>query len=545
MQRRRFLRVMALSGSAFVQPPWSLPRDFSVARAQPAAAPAKVDSPQTGYGRWVARDNLPAFAYDVDQDTLPYAEWDPIIAPPTRRNWLMVGNQAVRLQAGNDGTVALFDEAYGLRWLTAPDPAGTGVSIVDDTEPDPTRPPKQWGTEYSQRAGEQVPIRTFGPTWFEVEDTYAGLGLIRTILCPEGEVPWLLVHVRLMLSANAAARTITHTEHWALRPRFLNVFNVWQNPLAYRIAACLRRWQAEWAVSYNVKQSAAGLIAEEQFASVDDPWPAGEAAKHLIGPPAILVLERLGNTAGTASHRFDPSSPHPILEIKTSLALKPGEARDLWFRFGRQDNSPPPQPDGLLSASLALLSKRLPTAAAPLAPEAAQEIAWHGALLTGGAAVDHVIGGHSLDQGSAYSYSMGFNGAARDPLQHALPLIYTQPDLALSVLRNTCAWATPEGELPYALDGAKLPTTLDALYKGGFQPSDSNLWALWLASEYAAVTGDLAAFDALLAYHPIRKTEAVPLWKHLQRQFRFFVGFIDHRLHRRGAAAARAIMCAS
>ena len=42
----------------------------------------------------------------------------------------MVGNRAIRLQAANDGTVALFDERYGLRWLVAPDPAGTGVSIA-------------------------------------------------------------------------------------------------------------------------------------------------------------------------------------------------------------------------------------------------------------------------------------------------------------------------------------------------------------------------------------------------------------------------------
>ena len=69
---------------------------------------------------------------------------------------------------------------------------------------------------------------------------------------------------------------------------------------------------------------------------------------------------------------------------------------------------------------------------------------WHAALLTGGLAADAVIGGDTLDQGSTYAYVMGFNGAARDPLQHALPLVYIDPARALSVLRNTCAWATPE-----------------------------------------------------------------------------------------------------
>ena len=112
---------------------------------------------------------------------------------------------------------------------------------------------------------------------------------------------------------------------------------------------------------------------------------------------------------------------------------------------------------------------------------------------------------------------IGFNGAARDPLQHALPLVYIDPARALSVLRNTCAWATPEGDLPYALDAAKNPTNLT------FRPSDQNLWSLWLAAEYAAATGDLAAFDEPLPYHPSRATAAVPLREHLRRQFRFFV----------------------
>src|SRR4029453_3321249 len=111
----------------------------------------------------------------------------------------------------------------------------------------------------------------------------------------------------------------------------------------------------------------------------------------------------------------------------------------------------------------------------------------------------------------------GFNGRAGDPLQHALPLVYFEPELALSVLRNTCAWAKPDGDLPYALDAGKRPANLV------FRPSDQNLWALWLRPEYAAATGDLAAFAEELAYHPVRRTDAVPLREHLRRQLRFFV----------------------
>lgn len=522
MQRRKFLRLMALSGAAVVQPPRIGPFEAPAALAQSSGPCADGSLPPCSlYGHWVTRNNLPAFVYKVNQDAVSAVEWDPTIPWFTRsqRNWLMVGNQAIRLQAANDGTVALFDESYGLRWLTAPDPTGTGVSIILDDAVG-----KTWGTEFSSRAGQSVPLRTFGPTWFEVQDVYRGLSLTRTILCPEGEVPWLLVHVRLALAEAATGtgqREIRHTERWALRPRFLDGFAI-GDPAPAR-----RQW-AELAVSYKVSQSAVGLVAEEKFTS------EGEAAKHLIGPQAILVLERLADTKGEAT--FGGSPHQPTLEIATSLTLKPGETRDLWFRFGRQDNTTVPNPADLLNASLVALSKRLPTAAAPAAPEATLEIPWHAAMLTGGAAVDRVIGGHSLNQASAYSYVMGFNGAARDPLQHALPLVYTQPDLALSVLRNTCAWAAPTdqltgeraGELPYALNGAKEPKPMTDFNGRWFQPSDSNLWALWLATEYAAATGDLAVFDAELQYHPKYinpdgSRVTAKLREHLKRQFRYFV----------------------
>ena len=56
-----------------------------------------------------------------------------------------------------------------------------------------------------------------------------------------------------------------------------------------------------------------------------------------------------------------------------------------------------------------------------------------------------------LDQGSQYRYAAGFEGAARDPLQHALPLISSAPDQAASLLRMALqqmvppeAWGPPK-----------------------------------------------------------------------------------------------------
>ncbi|HSP97744.1 MAG TPA: hypothetical protein VL049_10930 [Candidatus Dormibacteraeota bacterium] len=191
------------------------------------------------YGRWVRRGGLPAFVYAADQEALAEAEWDPILAPRTRRHWVMVGNRSIRMQVANDGTVGVFDEGDGLRWLTAPDPSGTGISVVREAD-DST-----WSTDYSLRAGAVPPLRTFGPTWFAVSDARDGLALERLLLCPEGELSWVLVRVRLTLADGAAPRGIELSERWALRPRFCNFLETAEQ----------RRQKAELAVTYEVTTS--------------------------------------------------------------------------------------------------------------------------------------------------------------------------------------------------------------------------------------------------------------------------------------------------
>lgn len=452
-----------------------------------------VDPRDSAFGYWAVEDGLPVFVYDADHTTLDAAEWDPIIRPRTRRHWHMFGNRALQVQADNDGTLALFDEGDGLRWLTAADPRGTGVSILNESDG------TVWSSDFAQRAGESVPLRIFGPTHFEVRDALRGLSLRRTILCPEGDIGWLLVRVSLALDGAApTARSLVHEETWALQPRFLTLFR----------DAATRRETALREVRYDVEMLGGTVRAVERF--VADGF-------NLFGPPASMRLQALGTTGGVAGASGDP---HPTLSIATSVSLEPGESIELYYRFGRDDVSEVVDPRSFFDEQLRQLAERLPRAAASAAPEVEQEIAWHVAALTGGSSQDRVIGGRTLDQASTYSFEIGFNAAARDPLQHALPLVYCEPDLALAVLRNTCAWATPGGDLPYSLDAAKNPFT------AAFRPSDSNLWALWLAAEYAAATGDLAAFDAPLAYHPVRGAPAVPLREHLRRQLRFFVDFV-------------------
>ena len=55
-----------------------------------------------------------------------------------------------------------------------------------------------------------------------------------------------------------------------------------------------------------------------------------------------------------------------------------------------------------------------------------RELLWHNYMLRAGTTFDDFFGEYTINQASSYLYSAGLNAAARDPLQHVLPLIATR-----------------------------------------------------------------------------------------------------------------------
>jgi hypothetical protein len=437
------------------------------------------------FGHWTSVESLRAFEYTVDQEHYPPARWDPVIGEPTTRHWIHLGNRRITLVADNQGLFGLWDSHDGYLWITEPRPAGTGVSrlVASDGV-------IMASTSYLERGNGPLPLRWFGPTFARVTTTGDGVRLERTVLCPAGEQPWVLVRVAVT-SLSTQTQRLTLIEEWLAKPATVDIQTPGRTPVVLDPATVTSTDHGVWI----------------------GPLPQGAPCAG-----SVVVLDRLDD--GPA--RAEPAgSDTPRLALAVDLELAPGAEQVVFFRFGladdRSDDQPAPAPAELYRQSLRSTASRTPTAHADRAPEAARELGWHAALLTGGASTDGVLGGHTLDQGSVYAFGAGFNGAARDPLQHALPLVYLEPELALSVLRNTCAWGSPDGDLPYGLDGRKQPWT------EMFRPSDANLWALWLAAEYVAATGDLASLRGPVNYHPRHQADSVPLAEHLRRQFEFFV----------------------
>ena len=76
-----------------------------------------------------------------------------------------------------------------------------------------------------------------------------------------------------------------------------------------------------------------------------------------------------------------------------------------------------------------------------------RELLWHGYYLRSSLTYDDFFRAHILSQGHVYQYLIGFQGAARDPLQHALPFVYTRPEVVREVLRYTLQEVAPDGAL--------------------------------------------------------------------------------------------------
>jgi hypothetical protein len=140
-----------------------------------------------------------------------------------------------------------------------------------------------------------------------------------------------------------------------------------------------------------------------------------------------------------------------------------------------------------------------------------RELQWDAYMVRSGATYEDCRGRHIISQGGYYQYSLGFQGAFRDPLQHALPIIYSDPSLARDVLLYS-AQEQPRvgGQVPYAMTGLCHPLKLG-------NADDLDLWLLLAASEYGLGTRDLRLFDTTVGF---ADSGSGTLWDHLKLSYR-------------------------
>ncbi|MDE3104105.1 MAG: hypothetical protein KGK08_02925 [Acidobacteriota bacterium] len=545
MLRRTFMKLASLSTTHR-----AMQRVLPLAEAATTATGSTTTFGSGVFGRWQTDAfGLNAYAYTCDQTR------DPRAVQAVNQAWRsntdhihQFGNDRVVAVASNYGYVQLRQDEGSPKFLNDYFPAanqfggGLGYLVHEGSVT---------GTHFPA-AGAASFERTFGTGYFRKQLRSGSFEVDQSILAPFGDDPVLLSQVTIT-NHSAQRQHARWIEVWGAQPyqfsyRSLMEGSVTSNadatpqlrrdlsrrfePLSQQLPGqaglrlrykFLGRSPEEEALWQKLQES----LARDPHGYFGGPVPplAAGASMDDLAPPETFLASLDGPISGfsTDAASFFGGNPQvpagarvpledtldskgtPALLLERALELAPHESRTLTFLYGYL-------PEGFTLESLVAKYKQRQASAladssakwrantirfrVDSAPWVEREIAWNAGYVRSGFTYDSFFREHILSQGAGYQYLAGLQGAARDPLQHALPLIFTDPALVRGILRYTLREIQLDGSLPYGIVGAGVPMPCR------YRPSDLQLWVLWLATEYTLATRDIAFLDEHLATYP-------------------------------------------
>ncbi len=545
--RRQFISRTSLAAAGMKLTPKSLHMIPEVSSSQ---ATAKKAYGSGYFGEWIEDEfGLPAFRYTCDQihDPKAVTQVNPGILSSTEHIH-QVGNDRVVAIASNYGHIRVRQDEGSPKFLNdhAPERGGFGGGIGYLTDGK-----AMLSTFYPGNA--KSFDRIFGVGYFRKKVSSDDYAVDQVIFAPFGDDPVLISQVRLTNHGHAEAN-LRWIEYWGCHVYQFS-FRSFMMGFAGKSMRELRSdFGARFLHHFRKLEGGVGLLeskeflgpseAEERqfqgmiayleknpnsFLTSPDKNPAKEVAfEDLNPPPTFLVsLDAAADGMTTNAKEFfgsggagsptdltnvldgdlSKTGPDSGLLLERRVMLKAGESRTLTFLYGYLPEN----------ASLeALVNKYRNSAGTVLGESSSQwkkkgmrfstesepwverEVTWNHYYLRSGLTYDSFFQQHILSQASIYQYTMGFQGAARDPLQHVLPFIFSDPDIVKEILRYTLKEVRADGSIPYGIVGygMPMPTTSD-------NSSDMPLWLLWVVSEYVLATRDRAFLDELIATFPV------------------------------------------
>lgn len=538
IDRRRFLTDSAKAAAAAKL----LPQFSGFAQASsPGGVSAQKPYGSGYFGSWIQDEfSLPAFHYTCDQAHDPKAvtEVNPGILSPTEHIH-QVGNDRIVAIASNYGHVRVRQDEGAPKFLNdyAPDRGAFagGFGYLTDGK-------SNLSTFHTGSA--KSFDRIFGIGYFRKKVSGEAYNIDHLIFAPFGDDPVLVSQVKITNSGTAEAQ-LRWIEYWGCQLYQFSFRSFMES--AKDMHDLRRNLGARFEHSFRKLNDASGLIEKKQFTGRDpaeerefndtvanlekgkDPFltPPDKDAPKLaafddLNPPSTFLLSLDAPADGFSSNGkvffgrggaehpssldrpldgdLSSSGPQSALLLERKFVLKPGESRTLTFLYGYL-------PSGFDLDSLATKYRR--TAATALEDSSKQwkksglrfstesepwverETTWSNYYLRSGFTYDDFFHHHIISQAAIYQYVMGFQGAARDPLQHSLAFIFSDPQIVKEVLQYTLKEVRADGSIPYGIvgHGMPMPTTSD-------NSSDMPLWLLWVASEYVLATRDIAFLDA-------------------------------------------------
>ena len=514
------------------------------------------------FGEWIWDEfGLPAFRYTCDQttDLRAISPVDPAFRSPTDHTH-QVGNDRLVAAVSNYGYVQVRQDEGSPKFLNdyAPERGhyGAGIGYLTDGS-------TLLSTFYPGN-GESFD-RIFGVGYLRKKVSGSGYSIDQVLFAPFGDDPVLVSEVTITNHRDSVAN-LRWIEYWGCQPYQFSYRSWMQASLegAHSKAVDLRRnFGDRFAHRFRQIEGGMGIFENARFLgrTAEDSrlWQAlkdaisahtvgarsfaepveGEASyEDLQPPPTFLVAlngpaPNLSANAGTffgSGGALRPAGVHRELDgnlssegaesallLERSFPLRPGESKTWRFLYGYvpRDKSLRSLVDkyrndtaSLWERSSAEWKKRGLRFETDSTPWAERELTWDYYYARSSLTYDDFFDSHIISQGEIYQYIMGLQAAARDPLQHALPFIFSDPWIVKEILRYTLKEVRSDGSIPYSLTGhgMPMPSTQD-------NSSDLALWMIWVACEYVLATKDFAFLNEEVPKRPhegaVAPTESV------------------------------------
>jgi len=526
------------------------------------------------FGEWIEDQfGLPAYRYTCNQIA------DPKALSPVHKHWRapadhthQVGNDRLVAAVSNYGYVQVRQDEGSPKFLNDYSPEhgyyGAGIGFLTDGNAVLSTYYPGNGESFDRILGEGYFRKIVKNHQHEVD---------QVIFAPFGDDPVLLSMVTIT-NHGAEAADLRWIEYWGSHNYQFSYRSWMQATVQPSVnAADLRReFGGRFAHQFQVMPKRAGLIDSQRFLGrtpedkqawegveaylkknptsfLGGPLPEfapGAVMEDLNPPPTFLAsldapmddfatdasaffgsggVDHPSGLPARLNNDLSSTGPASALLVERHLALRPQESRTLCFLYGYK-----PQgfeindlvtkysvdPEQWWSRSSAGWKKDGVRLSVPAEPWVERETSWHNYYLRSNLTYDSFFRERILSQGHVYQYIIGFQGAARDPLQHALPFVFSNPEVVRGIIRYTLKEIPPDGSIPYGIVGSSVP--MPVVYR----PSDMEMWLLWLASEYVLATRDKNFLDEKIPAYLHRDASATdPTVRELLR--RSFVHLVE------------------
>jgi hypothetical protein len=524
------------------------------------------ESGSGAFGSWVVDDHgLPAYRYDMNHREDPRAAYATGWGE-SRDHWHQLGNDVITATAHNEGYVQLWDWTRGGKCINRYQPARNNLSGG-------FRFLKSGDEIWNTRCGpENLPAaeRLFGMGYFLKETARNGLRVRERTYVPFGSDP-VIVSETSVRNESSVPREFILYEYWDFNLYELLIAPVMTAPLGAIFEAL--RWEFndrfEIDSSYDPQEAllavyprlAPGFTAPPIDAiSVEDHHlrpcfltcltgrpdsfhtdQAGFFGEGGVSRPDAIAREAASNPLYPAASPIDRA----CLVLGKRLRLDPGESAFVAYAFGYASETEIPSllaryredPKANFGRTIEAWRERRADflTEGPESVWLRRETLWHGYYLPSGSFYEDYFAGPILNQGSAYAYIHGMNGAHRDFALFAMPLVYLRPDLARGILTYTMrSQDATTGEIPYAHQGYG--------FTSGFlvheESTDLDLFFLLAMAEYLGATRDFEFLDAVVPYYPLSAGAEGPVHEHMEKALAHLVNDVGtgpHGLIRAGS----------